>query len=299
VYIIHPLFQKSAETILKCFCHNCYHCLLKPEIYDIYTDWDDLTYKDALTYIDKKKVCRNCQVDIPKVTSVDGEIFFDKKTLENNNKKPAPEHIEKILKILSNISQEELAKMKLEGVHPKNFVISKFPVSPIRARPFTISDGRVCDDTLTVNLIEIIKASKAKNLKKLNCLISTHIDNSQGKNSRNNSMPIKGIKERLSGKGGLIRNNLAGKRTNQSARTVIGPEVNIKTDELLIPSFFARKLTYTEICNEHNKAYLEDLIDRGRANFIIRDGRKYCLAKTLYSMGTRLDRKSTRLNSSH
>ena len=39
---------------------------------------------------------------------------------------------------------------------------------------------------------------------------------------------MKGIKKRISGKDGQIRNNLMGKRVDKSARTVIGPDPTLR-----------------------------------------------------------------------
>ena len=45
---------------------------------------------------------------------------------------------------------------------------------------------------------------------------------------------MKGIKKRLAGKEGQIRNNLMGKRVNKSARTVIGPDPTLKLGEIAV-----------------------------------------------------------------
>ena len=49
-----------------------------------------------------------------------------------------------------------------------------------------------------------------------------------------------GIKKRISGKEGQIRNHIMGKRVDKSARTVIGPDPTLKLDEI---SNFLKKST--------------------------------------------------------
>lgn len=284
-YIVHPLFQKTVRLILESFCHMCYSCILQPEHYNLEDDYESSTFESRLAYIKSKSKCRVCSTDIPKVNITNNEVRIDSELVP----------IEKILKILSNIPQEELEHFGIPNLKPDSFIISKFPVTPTRSRPPTFKNGNICDDTTTENLIQIIKITqdiekdKDKHIAKLYFHISTHIDNSQNKNTRNNSISLKGIKERISGKGGLIRENLIGKRTNQSARTVVGPDVDLHTDQVLIPTYFSQKLTFTEIVNDINLFTLQNLVDQGRANFVIRDGRKYNLKYALYSAGTKLE----------
>lgn len=46
--------------------------------------------------------------------------------------------------------------------------------------------------------------------------------------------PIRGFCQRLKGKQGRFRGNLSGKRVDFSGRTVIGPDPNLKIDEVSI-----------------------------------------------------------------
>ena len=58
---------------------------------------------------------------------------------------------------------------------------------------------------------------------------------SQEKAKHSNGRPMKGIKKRISGKEGQMRNNCMGKRVNQSGRTVIGPDPTLRLDEMIVP----------------------------------------------------------------
>lgn len=46
--------------------------------------------------------------------------------------------------------------------------------------------------------------------------------------------PIRGLVQRLKGKAGRFRGNLSGKRVDFSGRTVIGPDPNLRIDEVSI-----------------------------------------------------------------
>jgi DNA-directed RNA polymerase beta' subunit len=100
------------------------------------------------------------------------------------------------------------------------------------------------------------------------------MNNSQGKARHTNGRPLKGIKERLSGKDGLIRSNLMGKRRNQSGRSVISADPTVRTDELVVPEKIARNLTIPEMVTIYNKEYLQKLVDDGKANFVLKDNGK-------------------------
>ena len=45
---------------------------------------------------------------------------------------------------------------------------------------------------------------------------------------------------------------IMGKRVNQSARSVISPDPLLETDQIGVPMFVAKTLTYPEPVNEHN-----------------------------------------------
>jgi len=91
---------------------------------------------------------------------------------------------------------------------------------------------------------------------------------------------LKTITERIKSKQGRIRHNLAGKRTNFSARTVISPDPMLDLNEVGVPKIMAMKLTIPERINEWNMEYLKEFVERGPkkypgANYIARpDGKK-------------------------
>jgi DNA-directed RNA polymerase beta' subunit len=110
------------------------------------------------------------------------------------------------------------------------------------------------------------------------------MNNSQGKARHSNGRPIKAIKERLSGKEGHIRSNLMGKRVNQSARTVIGPDPTIRTDEMVIPVKIAKILTIPERVTAFNIEKLTAIVNNDEAQYVQRQGKpkinlKYAIYK--------------------
>ena len=91
--------------------------------------------------------------------------------------------------------------------------------------------------------------------------------------------PLKTITERIKGKEGRIRKNLAGKRVNYSGRTVISPDPSIDINEVGIPYEIAKIVTMAEMVNDLNLDRLKSLVRKGEkypgANYIIRpDGKR-------------------------
>ncbi|MBI5072954.1 DNA-directed RNA polymerase subunit A', partial [Candidatus Woesearchaeota archaeon] len=92
--------------------------------------------------------------------------------------------------------------------------------------------------------------------------------------------PLKTLTSRIKSKEGRIRHNLAGKRTNFSARTVISPDPMIGLHEVGVPFVVAMKLTVPEVVQPWNMEYLKKFVQKGPkeypgANYIVRpDGRR-------------------------
>ena len=77
------------------------------------------------------------------------------------------------------------------------------------------------------------------------------------------------------------------KRVNHSARTVIGPDPTLKMGQLGIPEEMADTLTIPEKVCEFNIKYLSELVDSGKANFVVNSKGSYINLKK-YKSGTRL-----------
>lgn len=74
---------------------------------------------------------------------------------------------------------------------------------------------------------------------------------------------IRSFSQRLKGKQGRFRLNLSAKRVDFTGRTVISPDPNCGIDEVIIPTYIAKNLTYPERVNQYNMAKLKELIRNG------------------------------------
>lgn len=298
IEVIHPLYTKFVLSFLKCFCNQCSRLLIKKEHLELWGFLkykNDIRFKQILEKFTKIRFCVHCNMFQPNYTyaSVEGNFIANYKS--NGLTEKMIVSVLEIRKIFENVWDEDLILM---GFNPKcsrpiNLVMSVLPVIPPRSRPFIVSENMISDDDLTLTYNEIIKAnnylktsvtSDAKREKYIQTLIfriKTLQDNSSNKAKHTNSRPIKGIKERLTSKDGLIRSNLMGKRVNLSARTVIGPDPSLKVNEIDVPHEIADILTYPERVNDHNIDYLQKLVWEDRANKVIRGKTNYILEYAL------------------
>ncbi|KAL7068203.1 putative DNA-directed RNA polymerase I largest subunit [Cryptosporidium serpentis] len=76
-----------------------------------------------------------------------------------------------------------------------------------------------------------------------------------------------GIRQWLERKTGVIRQKMMGKRVNYSARTVIGPDPYLETNEIGIPLMFARNLTIPEYVGTHNVLIMCKLVENGTDHY--------------------------------
>src|SRR3990170_7393123 len=178
-------------------------------------------------------------------------------------------------------------------------IITLLLVPPITMRPsITLVTGERSEDDLTHKLSDIVRINQRlfENINAgapeiivedlwelLQYHITTFFDNdiSQLPPARHRSgQPLKTISERIKSKEGRIRHNLAGKRTNFSARTVISPDPMIELNEVGVPKEIAMKLTVPERVTEWNINYLKKFVEKGPkqypgSNYIVRpDGAK-------------------------
>ena len=288
---IHPLYYRIVLIFLKCFCNNCSTLLITEEklkLLDLIKYKGELRVAQILTFAEKIDVCYNCNTPQPRF------LFSTTENMINVVHKVGKESVRTQLsdsdvkKIFENISNEDISLIGLnpDFTHPKNLLLSYLPVLPPVARPYIIADGITCDDDLTLQYLEIIKSNnhlgnreldeskRQKHIQSLKFRVKCLFDNSQEKAKLTNGRPMKGIKKRLAGKEGVIRNNLMGKRVNKSARTVIGPDPTLRLGEIAIPKKIASILSYPVRVNILNINELTDLVNNDKANCILRDNGK-------------------------
>ena len=305
--IINPCFLKNTVSFLRCFCIKCSKLLLtnsQLEMKNILCLKGEKRFKTILDYSEKNNTCAHCILPQPKISyNSDGQILMvyknkhvgivrDELKLSNEgvcekDKIIIKLEVSEVEKIFNMISDKDIETLGIDPSlsHPKHFIMNVFPVPPPCVRPFLETDNdTICDDDLTSQLLEIIKCNKQlgkdlpdtkkqKYLQTIQFRVSSYFNNSSGKSKHpTTGRPMKGIKERLSGKKGLIRENIMGKRVEQSARTVIGPDPTLRVGQVAVPKYIAQNTTVPENVTQFNIKKLEKLVNDGKTTEIVRIG---------------------------
>ena len=287
--IMHLKYTVTIELILKSFCQGCGKLMLDEKEMEKYP-----ASKRAKKAKEKKK-CPHC-------SALQEKVKLDKPTSFYKGKKrifPA-----EIRELLVSISDEELKKIGIDykTFRPEWAILTALLVPPVTVRPSIIlENGERSEDDLTHKLSDIIRANQRlwENLNAgapeviiedlwdlLQFHITTFFDNTVSKipPARHRSgQPLKTITERIKGKEGRIRKNIAGKRVNYAGRTVISPDPFLKINEVGVPYEIAKIVTVAETVNDINKKKLIKLIEKGEeypgANYVIRpDGKRKKIA---------------------
>ncbi len=187
--------------------------------------------------------------------------------------------------------------------HPRRLVFTVLPVLPPQVRPaVSLNPSVVNQDDLTSALAVIVKRNALLRRQlgdgtapvvwrtteqMLAYAVHCWIDGAEVPMPQTGFVrgasagkSIKSIRRRIEGKQGLVRQNLLGKRTDFTARTVITGDPGVSIRELGVPLSIANNLTFPERVTERNRAELTRLAavgaqgtlrERG-ARFIVRRG---------------------------
>ena len=260
--VVHPLFYKRVTSFLNCFCLKCCRLVIQKDqilLSGLNKFKGEARFVRILEKLKKIDICCQptgeidengepiiCGKDKPKIKFITADSSYQlvySGGVGKNDKTSIILSTEEIKKTFDNILPEDVVTLGFDPrlSHPRNFIISILPVLPPCDRPYVKADNKMCDDDLTNNYCEIIKANnnlaeefadeaegggkghgrkkdskdtaRQRALASLRFRILTTFNNSQGKAKHTtNGRPIKGIKERLTGKDGQIRNNMMGKR---------------------------------------------------------------------------------------
>jgi len=302
--VIHVKFTNLILNLLKSTCRDCGRILIPQNKIAKYKELLDKVekekgaeerrkkIKDIITNLKTINKCPHCKARQKKITLEKPTTFFE------SEKRIAPIEVRTRFE---KIPDEDCELFGIMPPHsrPEWMILTVLPIPPVTMRPsITLESGERSEDDLTHKLGDIVRINQRlfENINAgapeiivedlwdlLQYHITTFFDNNiaQLPPARHRSgQPLKTLTERIKSKEGRIRHNLAGKRTNFSARTVISPDPMLKFNEVGVPDLVALKLTFPERVNEWNITYLKKLIENGPdkypgANYIIRpDGKK-------------------------
>jgi DNA-directed RNA polymerase subunit A' len=301
--VIHISYVKAVHAFLQTTCLDCSRLLMPQEKIEKYkntiNELKEQGWFDEIAKINKSirssiklvKKCPHCEAKQIKVKIEKPTNFYE------DTKRITP--IE-ILERFEKITDEDclLIGVDPEFARPEWMVVSIFPIPPVTMRPsITLQSGERAEDDLTHKLSDIVRINQRlfENINAgapeiiiedlwdlLQYHVTTYFNNniSQVPPARHRSgQPLKTITERIKSKEGRFRNNLAGKRVNYAARTVVSPDPRIEFNEVGVPKEVAMILTIPERVTEWNIKWLKEFIKKGPkdypgANYVLDNGRK-------------------------
>lgn len=302
--IVHIKFIEVILDLLRLTCKDCGRILLPDsKIVEINKELDHISKfgsdADRRNYIKELVASLRTITKCPHCQAKQLKIKLEKPTtLLEDEKRISP------IEIRTRFEKIQDSDLEVLGINPKVarpewMILTILPIPPVTMRPsITLESGERSEDDLTHKLGDIVRINQRlfENINAgapeiivedlwdlLQYHVTTFFDNdvSQLPPARHRSgQPLKTLTARIKSKEGRIRHNLAGKRTNFSARAVISPDPKLEINEVGVPREFAKKLTVPERITEWNKDYLKSFIENGPdqypgANYIVRpDGRR-------------------------
>lgn len=302
--VIHISYVKQIYDMLRSCCNSCGRVLIPEEdikktIKHLVTVGEerglDAQRREVRKLVAKYKnkgKCPHCNAKQLKIKIEKPYTFY-----EDENKLSPIE----VRARLEKVSDDDLPLFgfNVETMRPEWLVSTILPIPPVTMRPsITLQSGERSEDDLTHKLGDVVRINQRlfENINAgapeiiiedlwdlLQYHVTTYFHNavSQLPPARHRGGQIlKTLTGRIKSKEGRIRHNLAGKRTDFSARTVISPDPLISLNEVGVPLKIAMHLTVPERVTEWNKEYLLKFVKNGPkkypgANYIIKpDGRR-------------------------
>jgi DNA-directed RNA polymerase subunit A' len=302
--VVHIKFIDLILDLLRLTCRECSRILIpESKIAEIGDELERISkygtdserrnfLKETVADLKTITKCPHCQAKQLKVKLEKPTTFLE------DEKRVNP------IEVRSRFERIPDADLEVLGINPKTArpewtILTVLPIPPVTMRPsITLESGERSEDDLTHKLGDIVRINQRlfENINAgapeiivedlwdlLQYHITTFFDNdvSQLPPARHRSgQPLKTLTARIKSKEGRIRHNLAGKRTNFSARAVISPDPKLEINEVGVPKVFAMKLTVPERVTAENIEYLKKFVERGAgdypgANYIVRpDGRR-------------------------
>ena len=302
--VVHVNYGKLILDTLRSVCIDCSRALLTQDKIEAYIE--ELKKLEVEEGLDVKrakvKEIQDSLKNVKKCPHCDGKqykVVIEKPTTYlENDKRLSPVDIKTRFEKIPDRDLLVIG-MNPDYARPEWVLLTMLPIPPVTMRPsITLETGERSEDDLTHKLGDIVRINQRlfENINAgapeiivedlwdlLQYHVTTYFDNSitQIPPARHRGgQPLKTLTERIKSKEGRFRHNLAGKRVNYAARTVISPDPKIAFNEVGVPKIVAMELTVPERVTEWNIDWLKDFIKKGPkeypgANYVIRpDGKK-------------------------
>jgi DNA-directed RNA polymerase II subunit RPB1 len=226
ISMFHPLVYKEAQNILNSVCFGCCNKLKKMSR-------------------SRARICPDCRL----VNNGDYIIYAHDTSVA----------------VRQSTDEKRLASSIPYGILPEGYVISTILVPPIHLRTPEDLEWSTDVQKLYEQLIDVIKGKK------------TH-SRARVEETRSNTKPAmicaayskivgahrkEGVIGMMSGKGGIFRELMIGKRVESSARAVITGDPYLQTNEVSVPKTIYEGIRVKVTCGKYNIMYLRELAESG------------------------------------
>lgn len=302
--VVHISFVSVILDLLRSTCRGCGRILIPQEKIQQYSNiLDKITLeqglierRDAIKLIIANlrtiQTCPYCKEKQQKISLEKPSNFIE------DDRRLSP------IEVRARLERIPGEDLKVFGINPEIarpewMILTVMPIPPVTMRPsITLESGERSEDDLTHKLGDIVRINQRlfENINAgapeiiiedlwdlLQYHVTTFFDNEVANlppARHRSNQPLKTISSRIKSKEGRIRKNLAGKRTNFSARTVISPDPKLDINEVGVPESIAKKLSVPERVTEWNIEYLKSFVEKGHeeypgANYVLRpDGKR-------------------------
>jgi DNA-directed RNA polymerase subunit A' len=280
--VFHSELIAYTYTCLKHICTICY--FVQP-------------YGYHTTYLKTLK-CKNCSQTL-KLVLLEAPTTFRLKWFETDGLKESilyAHNVEEIF-LKSNIADLQKLHSAFNKYNPLKGILKCLNVGPVSIRPSLILDkDRTGESDINHKYADIIRTVQKFNKTNADSLLQStkihfinllqyHITTLFNNSSRGipaaqhrTGKPLISIVEKLKGKEGIFRKNLAGKRVNFAARAVITPSIHLDLDEVGVPKLLAKKMTKPMYITSYNNEELLKMYDEdvtcSKITHIIVNGKK-------------------------
>mmetsp|Transcript_95530 Transcript_95530/g.270214 ORF Transcript_95530/g.270214 Transcript_95530/m.270214 type:complete len:1889 (+) Transcript_95530:67-5733(+) len=285
--------KKRLSAVMLC-------CRSKKKCAAIAADVDDEGAQETMADDDGRKFAGGCGYTQPhfKIEATVMYVAFPEGGEEEaaglDRKRPLS--AEEALTIFRRITHKDIERLGFNPTRnpPSCMILTHLAIPPPAVRPTIAMGTSRSEDDVTQKLLDIIKTNKmlktqvesgagdhivAEFAKLLQYHIYTLNDNciiGIPQATTKSKRPLKSIRERLKSKEGRLRGTLMGKRVDFCARSVIGGDPNLNTEQVGVPRSVALNLTFPERVTPHNFDYLRGLVLNGPvkwpgARYVIRD----------------------------
>jgi DNA-directed RNA polymerase II subunit RPB1 len=315
------------DIVIKIMRTLCYFCGKPKAVIDSVKDYRGGKFQFTACYnhCKSRKTCIHCGMQCP-MFAKNGNSLTISWSSGQSTEHAAPEfsipYIRQILRSVDEATWEQLG-FDWSFARPDSLVIDRVTVPTPVIRPAIMNDSRSRgQDDLTHCLQDINR--QAVHIKTLHdagqtildkivddasefdagSLLTTKLQNAvcslcnnqkaDNRATQRSGAPLKTLKDRLTGKEGLLRGNMLGKRTNHSARSVISPDPRLEIFEVGVPEHMCRELTIPVAVTVANMEALTTCVRKGpgvlggAAVVISRDGAEIDLQHCLMRESIRL-----------